>query len=49
VLNYPDFMVFDLDPYLYAGREAPGAEPLPHREGFRKTCEVAFWLRDQST
>ena len=24
VLNYPDFVVFDLDPYLYSGREAEG-------------------------
>ena len=46
VINYPDFIVFDLDPYLYTGREARGAEPLPHREGFRKTCEVAFWLKE---
>ena len=24
VLNYPDFIVFDLDPYLYSGKEARG-------------------------
>jgi bifunctional non-homologous end joining protein LigD len=46
VLNYPDFMVFDLDPYLYSGREKRGGEPLLHREGFLKTCEAAFWLKD---
>src|SRR5207248_4337357 len=26
VLNFPDFMVFDLDPYLYSGREPSGAQ-----------------------
>src|SRR6267378_5054665 len=27
VLNYPDYLVFDLDPYIYSGKEAPGGEP----------------------
>jgi bifunctional non-homologous end joining protein LigD len=45
VLNYPDFMVFDLDPHLYSGREAPRAQPEPHVEGFGLTCQVALWLK----
>jgi bifunctional non-homologous end joining protein LigD len=45
VVNYPDFMVFDLDPYVYSGREAHGAEPELHREGYSRTCEAAFWLK----
>ncbi len=45
VLNYPDFIVFDLDPYLYSGKEAPGDEPELHRAGFTATCEVAVWLK----
>ncbi len=45
VLNYPDFVVFDLDPYLYSGKERPGDEPELHRAGFTATCEVAVWLK----
>jgi bifunctional non-homologous end joining protein LigD len=45
-LNYPDFVVFDLDPYLYSGKEARGAEPELHAEGFAATSEVALWLKE---
>ena len=46
VLNYPDFVVFDLDPYLYSGKEARGAEPELHPEGFAATCQAAMWLKE---
>jgi bifunctional non-homologous end joining protein LigD len=46
VLNYPDFLVLDLDPYVYSGKEATGAEPELHRAGFERTREVAFWLKE---
>jgi bifunctional non-homologous end joining protein LigD len=46
VLNYPDFVVFDLDPYLYSGKEARGAEPELHADGFAATSQVALWLKD---
>jgi bifunctional non-homologous end joining protein LigD len=45
VLNYPDFVVFDLDPYLYSGKEARGAEPELHADGFAATSQVALWLK----
>ena len=45
-LNYPDFLVTDLDPYIYSGREAPGAEPELNPEGFERACEVALWYRE---
>jgi bifunctional non-homologous end joining protein LigD len=45
-LNYPDFIVFDLDPYIYSGEEKKGAEPELNRQAFLKTCDVAFWLKD---
>ncbi len=45
VLNYPDFMVFDLDPYIYAGHEKKGEEPALNRRAFEKTREVAFDLK----
>ena len=45
-LNYPDFIVFDLDPYIYSGKEKAGDEPELNRKAFRKTCEVALDLKD---
>ncbi|MDP2031238.1 MAG: DNA ligase D [Thiobacillus sp.] len=46
VLNYPDYLVFDLDPYLYSGKEAAGAEPEYSVAAFEKDKETAFWLRE---
>jgi bifunctional non-homologous end joining protein LigD len=45
-LNYPDFMVFDLDPYIYAGHESDGAEPEYNKRGWEKTVELARNLRE---
>ena len=47
VLNYPDFVVFDLDPYDYSGRESRGAEPELHRRAFNRTRKLAFQVRTQ--
>jgi len=46
VLNYPDYVLFDLDPYIYSGKEAKGAEPELNTIAFEKGKEVAFWLRE---
>ena len=46
VLNYPDYVVFDIDPYIYSGKEAPGDEPELNNAAFEKGKEVAFWLRE---
>ena len=46
VLNYPDYVIFDIDPYIYSGREAPGAEPELNTAAFEKGKEVAFRLRE---
>ena len=46
LLNYPDFVVFDLDPYQYSGREGKGEEPELHRKAFKRTRELALRLRD---
>jgi bifunctional non-homologous end joining protein LigD len=46
VLNYPDYVVFDIDPYIYSGKEAPGEEPELNTLAFEKGKEVAFHLRD---
>ncbi|HLJ53847.1 MAG TPA: non-homologous end-joining DNA ligase, partial [Chthonomonadaceae bacterium] len=45
LLDYPDFILFDLDPYLYSGHEAPGAEPELSRAAYAVACEVARRLR----
>jgi bifunctional non-homologous end joining protein LigD len=46
VLNYPDYVVFDIDPYIYSGNEPPGAEPELNPAAFDKGREVAFRLRE---
>jgi bifunctional non-homologous end joining protein LigD len=46
VLNYPDYVLFDIDPYIYSGKEAPGDEPELNNIAFEKGKEVAFWLRE---
>lgn len=45
-LEYPDFIILDLDPYIYSGEEPLNAEPELNREGFSRACEVAIWLKD---
>jgi bifunctional non-homologous end joining protein LigD len=46
VLDYPDYMVFDLDPYIYSGSEAKGAEPEFNHRGWEKTVELALALKE---
>jgi bifunctional non-homologous end joining protein LigD len=46
ILNYPDYVVFDIDPYIYSGKEAKGAEPELNTAAFEKGKEVAFRLRE---
>jgi bifunctional non-homologous end joining protein LigD len=44
--NYPDFLVFDVDPYIYSGKEAPGDEPELNRTAFKKTCQISLKLKE---
>jgi bifunctional non-homologous end joining protein LigD len=46
MIRFPDFMVFDLDPYVYSGKEKSGAEPELNRQAFLKVCETAGWLKE---
>jgi bifunctional non-homologous end joining protein LigD len=46
VLNYPDYLVFDIDPYIYSGHEPRGGEPELSQRGFDGGKRVAFWLRE---
>ena len=45
-LNYPDFINFDLDPYIYSGDERPGDEAELNRRAFAKAAEVALALKE---
>ena len=45
-LNFPDFIIFDLDPYIYSGYEVKGQEPEYNYKGFRSAVEVAYLLKD---
>src|SRR5256885_7231647 len=40
------FRSFDIDPYIYSGKEAAGAEPELNTGAFEKGKEVAFGLRE---
>ncbi len=44
VANYPDYLVFDIDPYIYSGKEPKGAEPEYNKKAFTVGKKVAFWL-----
>ena len=46
LLDRPDYLLFDLDPYIYSGREPPGAEPELNRRAWAATVEVALRLRE---
>ena len=45
-LNFPDFIIFDLDPYVYSGQESKGQEPEYNHKGFRAAVNVAYHLND---
>ena len=44
-LNYPDFIVFDLDPYIYSGNEGKYQEPEYNLKAFKVTVETAYQLK----
>ncbi|MFN2433870.1 MAG: DNA ligase D [Nitrososphaeraceae archaeon] len=45
-LNFPDFIVFDLDPYIYSGKEKKGEEPQYNVAGFKAAIDIAHELKD---
>ncbi|MGI0051758.1 MAG: DNA ligase D, partial [Nitrososphaeraceae archaeon] len=47
-LNFPDFIVFDLDPYIYSGQEKDidQKEPEYNIQAFQVTIDVAFNLKE---
>lgn len=45
LLNYPDFLTFDMDPYTYAGHEKAGEEPELNRKAFEQAILVGKALK----
>jgi bifunctional non-homologous end joining protein LigD len=45
-LNFPDFILFDLDPYIYSGKEKKGEEPQYNLAGFKAAVDIAHELKD---
>ena len=47
-LNHPDFIVFDLDPYIYSGLETSSEQkPEYNRKAFMATVKVAHLLKSE--
>jgi len=46
ILEYPDYILFDVDPFIYSGREPPGKDPELSEAAFGKAREVAWQLHD---
>jgi bifunctional non-homologous end joining protein LigD len=46
LMNYPDFIVLDLDPYIYSGKEGKNAEPELNKKGFETACKIAHALKE---
>ncbi len=43
--DHPDYIIFDIDPYIYSGKEKPGDEPELNRAAFQKTSEIVLDLK----
>jgi len=46
VIEYPDYLLFDIDPFIYAGGEAPGRPPEHSAAAFEGCRRVALWLKE---
>ncbi len=44
-LNYPDFIIFDLDPYIYSGKEKTGEEPELNKSAYQRVRQAALTLK----
>ena len=45
VVEYPDYMLFDIDPFFYSGSEVRPRDPSPTAEGFERARRVALMLK----
>jgi bifunctional non-homologous end joining protein LigD len=44
IVEYPDYLLFDVDPFVYSGAEAPGRHPERNAAAFELACRAAAWL-----
>lgn len=47
LIDCPDFIIFDIDPYLYSGKEPAKGEPELSRKGFSVSVQVALWIKEK--
>ena len=45
VVERPDYLLFDIDPFFYTGRETRAKQPEFSEQAFERSREVAFWLK----
>ena len=45
-LNHPDFLLFDLDPFIAGEGKKRAVKNEPTTEGFRKVSAAALWLKE---
>jgi bifunctional non-homologous end joining protein LigD len=45
VIEYPDYILFDVDPFIYSGKEAAGRHPEFNARAFDAGREAALWLK----
>jgi bifunctional non-homologous end joining protein LigD len=45
VIELPDYMLFDIDPFIYSGREPKGRHPEFNPDAFAQARDVAFALK----
>ena len=45
IVEYPDYMLFDIDPFFYAGNESRPRDPAPTAGGFASARRVALLLK----
>jgi bifunctional non-homologous end joining protein LigD len=46
IIEYPDYLLFDIDPFVYSGAEAPGRHPERNARAFDLARRAASWLHD---
>lgn len=44
VLERPDYLLFDIDPFIYSGRETRAKQPELSEAAFARSRDVALWL-----
>lgn len=42
IIEHPDYLLFDLDPFIYSGREVRAGQPDFSQRGFERCRQVAF-------